>query len=189
MVRTDSTERRGEDHAGDTRRRERSGWPASRPHGRTGTRRRRADRRAIAGSALAVLALVGCVMAILMLATAPTAARLEREIGALSRRLDADQHQLAGLREAAVRDRAVHRRLTITTGRLTGLARTVHGLQTATADDRAWTAGLQACVPQLQRELAGLAVETRQARGRVIGVGLRRGTLLSAPCQALLGGF
>ena len=43
-------------------------------------RRRRDQRPAILASILAVLALVGCVMAILMLATQPTAARLEREI-------------------------------------------------------------------------------------------------------------
>ena len=76
--------------------------PDRRP-GRRRARRRRADRHAILASVLAVLALVGCVVAILMLATQPTAVRLEREIGSLNRRLAADQGQLASLRAAVDR--------------------------------------------------------------------------------------
>jgi hypothetical protein len=157
------------------------------------SRRRRGERRAIVASVLAVLALVGCVMAILMLATQPTAARLEDEIGALTRRLAADQGQLATLQAAehgtSAHGTALSRELSHIAGRLTGLQRTVHGLQSVSTAAVDQAIGLRDCVPQLQRELTGLALQTRSVGGRVTSVGLRNPILLSAPCQALLSGF
>jgi septal ring factor EnvC (AmiA/AmiB activator) len=156
-------------------------------------RRRRDQRPAILVSILAVLALVGCVMAILMLATQPTAARLEREIGTLSRRLAADQGQLDTLRAEAgrteARDGALSRQLRRTADRMAGLQRTVHGLQGVTAVAQEQAVGLRDCVPQLQQELAGLVLETRSVAGRVTSVGLRNPILLSAPCHSLFSGL
>jgi septal ring factor EnvC (AmiA/AmiB activator) len=144
-------------------------------------------------SVLAVLALVGCVMAILMLATQPTADRLEHEIGALNRRLAADQSQLATLQAAVHRTdahgSALSRQLSHVAGRLTGLQRTVHGLQSVSTSAQDEAIGLRDCVPQLQQELAGLVLQTRSVGGRVTSVGLRNPILLSAPCQSLLSGF
>jgi len=104
--------------------RRRGAGPPSRPRPRPASRRRRGDRRAIVASVLAVLALVGCVMAILMLATQPTAARLEHEIGALNRRLAADEIRLATLRATVVRTGArgsvLSRQLNHVAHRLTG---------------------------------------------------------------------
>jgi septal ring factor EnvC (AmiA/AmiB activator) len=144
-------------------------------------------------SVLAVLALVGCVMAILMLATQPTAARLEHEIGALNRRLAADQSQLATLQAAvhhtAARGSALSRQLRHIAGRLTGLQRTVHGLRNVSTSAQDQALGLRDCVPQLQQELTGLVLQTRSVGGRVTSVGLRNPILLSAPCQSLLSGF
>ncbi len=143
-------------------------------------------------STLAVLALVGCVMAILMLATQPTATRLEREIGALSRRLAADQSQMATLRGAVGRTDArggtLSRQLTRLSGRLGGLVRSVHGLQSATTTVQEQAVGLRDCVPQLQRELTGLALQTRSVHGRLTSVGLLNRVGLSVPCQALVSG-
>ncbi len=161
--------------------------------GRPAGRHRPGDRRAIAASALAVLALVGCVTAIVMLATAPTAARLEHEIGALSRRLGVDQSRLTEL-QAAVRraDRnggRLTRSLGHIAGRLDGLQRTVHGLQGAAATVQNQAAGWRVCVPQLQQELSGLALQTRRIRGRLTSVGLRNPLPVSAPCQALFSGL
>lgn len=156
-------------------------------------RRRRGDSRAIVASVLAVLALVGCVVAILMLATEPTAARLEREIGSLNRRLAAEQIQLATLRAAVDRTgaqgSALHRQVGHLDGRLTGLQRTVHGLQAVTSVAEEQAIGLRDCVPQLQQELTGLALRTRSVGGRVTSVGLRNPILLSAPCQSLFSGL
>ncbi len=156
-------------------------------------RRRQSSRPAIVASVLAVLALVGCVMAILMLATQPTATRLEREIGSLSRRLSADQSQLATLRAAVDRtgagSSALHRQLGHIAGRLAGLQRTVHGIQAVTAVSQQQAIGLRDCVPELQQELTGLALQTRSVGGRVTSVGLRNPLLLSAPCQSLFSGL
>jgi hypothetical protein len=166
---------------------------AGRPADRPGARRRRAEPRAILAAVLAVLALVGCVMAILMLATQPTAVRLEREIGSLNRRLAADQGQLASLRAAVDRTRARDGALTVqvghVAGRLAGLQRTVHGLQGVAAVARTQAAGLRDCVPQLQQEVTGLVLQTRSVGGWVTSVGLRNPILLSAPCQSLFSGL
>lgn len=165
----------------------------NRPGRRPPARRRRSDRRAIVASVLAVLALVGCVMAILMLATQPTAARLQREIGALNRRLAADQSQLATLRAAVVhtaaRDDVVDGQVSHVARRLAGLQRTVHGLQSAGTAAQQQAIGLRDCVPQLQQELSGLALQTRSVGGRVTSVGLRDPVVLSAPCQTLFSGL
>ncbi len=187
--------RRGTRHtrrdAGLNRRRAAPG--PSRPLGRPGAPRRRGDRHAIVASTLAVLALVGCVMAVLMLATQPTATRLEREIGALSRRLASDQSQLATLRAAVgrtdARGGALSRQLSRISGRLGGIARSVHGLQSASTGAQKQAIGLRDCVPQLQQELTGLALQTRSVRGRVTSVGLLNPIGLSAPCQALFSGL
>jgi hypothetical protein len=168
--------------------------PANRrPPGRMKPRRRRGDRRAIAASALAVLALVGCVIAVLMLATEPTAARLERDISSLTRRLSADQTQLTRLTAAVDRTgaagTALRHQLGHVAGRLAGLRRTVHGLQAASTVEQQQAVGLRVCVPQLQEELTGLVLQTRSVRGRVTSVGLHTPVLPSAPCQALFSGL
>jgi hypothetical protein len=152
-------------------------------------RRRRGDRRAIVASMLAVLGLVACVMAILMLATQPTAARLEGEIGALNRRLGADHTQLAALAAAVTHESTLTADLGRIAGRLHGLERTVHGLQTASVATENQAAGLRACVPELQRELTGLALRTRSVRGQVMSVGLSSPMLLSSSCEALFSGL
>jgi hypothetical protein len=161
-------------------------------HAGTG-RRRRADLRAVVASILGVLALVGCVIAILMLATQPTAAKLESEIGSLTSRLGAAQSQLVTLQaqvsRSAAQRRSVTRAVNGLKGRLVGLQRTVHGLQGSTTLGLEEQAGLRACVPQLQQELVGLSLTTRSVRGRVTRVGLNDPSALSAACQSLFSGL
>lgn len=166
--------------------------PDPRPHAVTG-RRRRADLRAVVASILGVLALVGCVMAILMLATEPTAAKLESEIGSLTTRLGTAQSQLVTLQAQASRSAAqrsnVTREMNGLKSHLVGLQRTVHGLQSSTTLWQEQQAGLRACVPQLQQELVGLSLKTSSVHGHVTRVGLSDPPLLSAGCQSLLSGL
>jgi hypothetical protein len=166
--------------------------PDRRPHSATG-RRRRADQHAVVASILGVLALVGCVIAILILATQPTAAKLEREIGSLNGRLGAARSQLVHLQAVAGRTASqgssVKHAVSGLRGRLAGLERTVHGLQSATSVGQEEEAGLRACVPQLQQELAGLTLMTSSVKGRVTRVGLSDPPQLSPSCQALFSGL
>jgi hypothetical protein len=156
-------------------------------------RRHRGDLHAVVASILAILALVGTVVAILMLATQPTAARLEREIGSLNSRLGAARSQLVALNDVARHARSQSGRLKHAVsglqGRLAGLARTVHGLQGSMSLGQEQEDGLRACVPQLQQEVAGLTVKTSSVKGRVTRVGLSDPPLLSPTCQALLSGL
>lgn len=156
-------------------------------------RRRNGNVHAVVASTLAVLALVGCVIAILMLATQPTAARLEREVASLNHRLGATRGQLVTLQTAlghiTSREPSLTNNLHRLGGRVAGLGRTVHGLQGSTSLTQEQAAGLHECVPQVQRELAGLAVKTRSVNGRVISVGLSDPALVSQSCAALLSGL
>jgi hypothetical protein len=166
--------------------------PDRRPHAATG-RRRRADLRPVVASILGVLALVGCVIAILILATQPTAAKLESEIGSLNSRLGAAQTQLVTLQAQFGRSGAQRARMTRAvnglTGHVAGLQRTVHGLQSSTIAGQERQAGLSACVPQLQQELAGLSLTTSSVHGRVTRVGLSDPPLPSPACQSLFSGL
>ena len=144
-------------------------------------------------STLAVLALVGCVAAILMLATEPTAARLERQIASLDQRLGTAHSQLAVLqgavRRSIAREPGLVSDVTRLGERVTGLERTVHGLQSSTSLTGEQAAGLRDCLPQVQRELAGLTLRTRSINGRVTSVGLGDPVPVSASCEALLTGL
>ncbi len=140
------------------------------------SRRRRSDAHRIVASILAVLALVGCVMAILVLAIEPTASRMQGKIASLSERLGATESQLAALQKMAVRSARQGSRLTGSIGLLsrhmTGLGRTVRGLQGSTNATRQETDGLRACFGALQQELGGLTLRTRSVHGHVTNVGL-----------------
>lgn len=141
---------------------------------------------------LAVLALVGCVMTILMLATQTKASRLQGEIATLNGQLAATRARLAALQVIAARADArgavAGRDARRLSGSVAGLARTVHGLQTAATLTQGQATALRACLPQLQQELAGLTLDTRSARGRVTGVGLSDAAGLSPACAAVLSG-
>jgi hypothetical protein len=155
-------------------------------------RRRRGDAHKIVASILAVLALVGCVTAILVLAIEPTAARLRGDIGSLNTRLATTQSQLAALQKIAVHTATQGSRLTRRIGRLdrhmTGLGRTVHGLQGSSSLSRERTEGLRACFTDLQQELGGLTLRTRLVHGRLAGVGLSETMGPSAACGAMFSG-
>jgi hypothetical protein len=154
--------------------------------------RRRADPHAVVASILAVLALVGCVIAILLLATQPTAARLEREIGSLNSRLGAARSELVTLQavvgRAASQGSSVRQDVSQLGGRVAGLQQTVHGLQASTSLTQEQGVGMRDCVPQLQQELFGLILKTRSVNGRVTSVGLSEPALLSPSCQTVLSG-
>lgn len=170
---------------------------ANRTVGRRGpvTRRRRRSRtdwHAVVASSLAVLTLVGVVIAVLIFATQPTMTRLEQEIGSLNRRLGTTHGQLAALQRTVARGASAGSRLTrnvrLLDHRMAGLRRTVHGLQ-ASSTIAEQTIGLRDCVPQLQQELAGLTLRTRSAHGRVTGVGLSDAELISPGCETVLSGL
>jgi septal ring factor EnvC (AmiA/AmiB activator) len=154
-------------------------------------RRRRGDAHRIVASVLAVLALVGCVVAILLLAIAPTAARLDGDIGSLNARLSSTQSQLAALQTMAARTAAQGSRLTrrvrVLDRRASGLSRTVHGLQAASTLSRNQSDGLRACFSELQRELTGLTLHTRTVRGKMRSVGLSESAGLSPACGGAFG--
>ena len=155
-------------------------------------RRRHSDAHKIVASILAVLALVGCVTAILVLAIEPTADRLQGDIGSLNTRLSTTQSQLAALQKIAVHTARQGSRLTRRVGLLdrhmTGLGRTVHGLQGSSSLTREQTEGLRACFADLQQELGGLTLRTRSVHGRLAGVGLSEPMGPSAACSAMFSG-
>ena len=135
---------------------------------------------------LAVLALVGIMMAILVLAIGPTAARLQDDIGSLSARLAATERRLTALQAMTVHAAARGSRLAKSVGplrhRLGGLQRTVHGLQGSSTLARDQTAGMSACFAALQQELGGLMLRTRTVHGHVTDVGLSHTVGQSAAC-------
>lgn len=150
------------------------------------------NQHAVVASILAVLALVGCVVAILMLATEPTAARLEREVASLNHRLNAATGQLTALEATATT--LISQRSRLDTGlrrigtQLTGVRRTVHGLQSATTLTQEQATGVRVCAAQIQQELAGVTLKTRTVNGHVASAGLSEPALLSPACAALFSG-
>ena len=140
---------------------------------------------------LAVLALVGCVIAVLMLAIEPTAARMQGQIGSLSSRLEATESQVAALHKVVAHSARQGSQLSRSVGLLDrhmkGLQRTVHGLQGSSTVSREQTNGLRVCFAQLQQELSGLTLTTRSVHGHVTKVGLSEGMGPSAACGAMFG--
>jgi hypothetical protein len=153
-------------------------------------RRQRSDAHRIVASMLAVLALVGCVTAILLLAIAPTASRMQNDISSLTGRLDSAQSQLNALQTAEIHTARQGSRLTKRIRRLdhhmTGLGRTIHGLQGSSSATREETDTLRACFAALQAQLGGLALRTRSVHGRVTTVGLTETASAPASCGAAL---
>jgi chromosome segregation ATPase len=141
-------------------------------------------------STLAVLALVGGVTAILLLATEPRAARLQSEIASLNSRLGTAHTQLIAVQNVVGRTISERSGLTRNLRRLdvrvAGLERTVHGLQSSTILTQEQATGLRECIPQLQQELAGLSLTNRSVNGRVTSVKLSDQTGLSPSCQSVL---
>jgi hypothetical protein len=154
-------------------------------------RPRRGDVHRIVASVLAVLALVGTVVAILLLAIAPTAARLDGDIGSLNARLSSTESQLAALQSvtarAAAQESRLTRRIRLLNRHTAGLSRTVHGLRIASTLSRAQGDGLRACFSELQQELSGLTLHTLTVHGKVSGVGLSESARLSPACSSAFG--
>jgi hypothetical protein len=127
-------------------------------------------------SALAVLAIVGCVTAVLILAIQPMASRMQDDIASLTERLGATESQLSALRQMTAHTARQGSRLTQRLGlldrHLTGLGRTVDGLQSGSNSVREEADGLRTCFGALQQELSGLTLNTRSAHGHVTDVGL-----------------
>ncbi|HEY1566473.1 MAG TPA: hypothetical protein VGF68_05625 [Solirubrobacteraceae bacterium] len=140
------------------------------------SRRRRGDAHRVVASILAVLAIVGCVAAVLLLAIAPTASRMQNDISGLSSRLDTADSQLTALQRMAVHTARqgshLTRNVNLLSRHLRGLGRTIHGLQTSTNVTREESDGLRACFAALQGELSGLTLKTRSVHGHVTDVGL-----------------
>jgi septal ring factor EnvC (AmiA/AmiB activator) len=153
------------------------------------SRRRRGDVHRVVASTLAVLALVGCVMAILLLAIQPTASSMQNDIASLTEQLGATESQLAALQKMMVHTARQGSRLTRNVGvlsrHMTGLGRTVHGLQGSSNATRDETDGLRACFETLQQELGGLTLKTRSVRGRVTSVGLSDAVGAPPSCGAV----
>jgi hypothetical protein len=158
---------------------------------RLSSRRRRGDAHRVLAAALAVLALVGCVVAVLILAIQPTAARLQGQIGSLSSRLEATESQAAALQKVVAHSARQGSHLTRSLGLLSrhmdGLQRTVHGLQGSSTRTREQTNGLRVCFAQLQQELSGLTLKTRSVHGHVTNVGLSESMGPSVACGAMFG--
>jgi hypothetical protein len=153
------------------------------------SRRRRGDAHRIVAAILAVLALVGCMMAVLILAIQPTASRLQNDIASLTERLGATESQLYALQRLTVHTARQGSQLTERLGRLdrhlTGLARTVGGLQGSANTAREQADGLRACFGALQQELSGLTLRTRSVHGRVTDVGLSDAVGAPPACGAV----
>lgn len=145
--------------------------------------------RTVAASVLAVLALVGCVTAILLLAIEPRAARLEGQVAGLSSRLAASRSEL-GVLERRVdgtdrRGSQVAHDVGRLSQRVRGLQRTVSGLQNGAQLTREQAVGLSLCVAGLRQSLAGLSVQSRSVAGRLTGVGLSDPAPARSACPEL----
>jgi len=159
---------------------------------RLSSRRRRGDAHRIVASILAVLALMGCVMAIIVLAVEPTASRMQSDIASLRTRLDTTVSQLTALQKKMVHAARHGSRLPQSIGVLSrhmnGLQRTIHGLQGSSTAAREATDGLRACVAALQQELGGLTRRTRSVHGHVTSAGLSDIVGAPAICGAVVSG-
>jgi hypothetical protein len=159
---------------------------------RLSSRRRRGDAHRIAASILAVLALVGCVMAVLLLAIAPTASRMQGDIASLTGRLEATEGQLAAVQKltvhAARQGSRLSRNIGLLSRHMTGLQHTIHGLQGSSSATREETDGLRACFAALQQELGGLTLKTRSVHGHVTNVGLSDTVGAPGACGAAVSG-
>ena len=156
------------------------------------SRRRRGDAHRVVASTLGVLAIVGCVMAVIILAIQPTASRMQNDIASLTERLGAAESQLAAIQRLTAHTAREGSRLSRSVGlldrHLTGLGRTVGGLQGATSSTRNETDGLRACFSALQQELGGLTLKTRSVHGRVTNVGLSETVGAPSACGAVFSG-
>lgn len=154
------------------------------------SRRRRGDAHRVVASTLAVLALVGVVLAILVLAVQPTATRMQNDIASLTERLSAAETQVAALQNTVVHTAREGSRLSKSVGLLdrhmTGLGRTVHGLQGSSNAARSEADGLRACFSALQQELGGLTLRTRSVHGHVTNVGLSETVGAPGGCGAVV---
>jgi hypothetical protein len=114
---------------------------------------------------------------------------MQNDIASLTERLGATESQLTALKQMTVHTARQGSRLTQRLGLLnrhmTGLGRTVHGLQGSASTTRAEADGLRACFGGLQRELSGLTLRTRLARGRVTNVGLSDTAGPASACGAV----
>jgi hypothetical protein len=153
-------------------------------------RRRGSDAHRVVASILAVMALVGCVTAVLLLAIAPTASRMQNDITSLSARLRTADSRLAALQtmtmHAARQGSRLTRSVRLLRRHVTGLGRTIHGLQASTSATREDADALRACFAALQAELGGLTLRTRSVHGRVTDVGLTETAGAPASCGAAL---
>jgi hypothetical protein len=133
-----------------------------------------------------------CVTAVLLLATEPTATRMQNDIASLTERVDATESRLAALQKVAVHTAHEGARLTRSVGLLSrhmsGLDRTVRGLQGSAGTTRDAADGLRACFGALQQELAGLTLRTRSVHGHVTSVGLSEAAGPAPACGAVFGG-
>jgi hypothetical protein len=156
------------------------------------SRRRRGDAHRVVASILGVLAIVGCVMAVLILAIQPTASRMQNDIASLSERLGATESQLSALHQLTAHTARQGSRLSRSIGlldrHLSGLGRTVGGLQGASSATRDETDGLRACFSALQQELGGLTLRTRSVHGHVTNVGLSETAGAPSSCGAVFSG-
>jgi hypothetical protein len=159
---------------------------------RLSSRRRRGDAHRIVASILAIMALVGCVMSILLLAIAPTATRMQGDIASLTGRLQDTKSQLAAVQKLTVHAARQGSRLSRSIGlvnrHMTGLQRTIHGLQRSSSATREETDGLRACFTALQQELGGLTLKTRSVHGHVTNVGLSDTVGAPGACGAAVSG-
>ncbi len=159
---------------------------------RLSSRRRRGDAHRIVASILAVLALVGCVMAVLLLAIVPTASRMQGDIASLTGRLQNTESRLAAVQKLTVHAARQGSRLSRSIGllsrHLNGVQRTIRGLQGSSSATREETDGLRACFAALQQELGGLTLKTRSVHGHVTNVGLSETVGAPAACGAVVSG-
>lgn len=161
------------------------GWPDT-----LAPERRGREIRTVLASMLGVLAIVGAVIAVLILTAQSTTATLEGEIGALSGQVDAARHEVTALQAGSARltsqnasARTQARRLS---DRIAALRRTVTGLQSSAGIAQERANAVRACVPQIQLELAGLALRTRSVKGRLTAVALIDAARLTPACRAVL---
>jgi len=156
------------------------------------SRRRRGDAHRVVASTLGVLAIVGTVMTVLILAIQPTASRMQNDIASLTERLGAAEAQLTALQRMTTHTARQGSRLSRNVGlldhHLSGLGRTVGGLQGATDSTRNETDGLRACFSALQQELGGLTLKTRSVHGHVTNVGLSESMGAPSACGAVFSG-
>lgn len=146
----------------------------------------------LALAVLAVVALAGCGVGGLALATQPQTSGLRSRVSSLTAQLRTTRAELAQVQAALAagtsRQDVLQTTVTGLSHRVAGVQGSVRRLDRGLTTVRTNTNALTACVPQLQHEIEGLSLQSTVTGGVVTSVLLSNPTAIPASCSRTLYG-